>query len=383
MVTYVLRRVLAMIPSLFGIALITFTLMHIPKAGPFSSEHSNPDITRRLEKAYGLDQPLWPAFYGTGTELWQGALLVFAVLAIVGGIVLRRRKDAASQLGSNSLITVGAVSGVVFTMMLVQGPATRLTGSGFAPGQFLNFLWNVSHGDLGTSFTQVGRPVTDIVLNAAGHSFLLGLSAFVILVAVAIPLGMLAAVKQNTWIDYLASTFSLVGYSIPNFVMGVLLILVTGLWLKILPIAQWGEPRDVILPAFVLAIRPMAVLTRLTRASMLEVLTQDYIRTAWSKGLAARAVLFRHALRNSLLPVVTVMGDQLGDLVTGSLVVESLFNIPGIGQFFVRSVDSLDYGMIMGTTIFYAALVLLINLVVDLLYGVIDPRVRLGAAART
>jgi ABC-type dipeptide/oligopeptide/nickel transport system permease component len=166
-------------------------------------------------------------------------------------------------------------------------------------------------------------------------------------------------------------------------VLGALLILVTVLWLPFLPTAHWGDPIDLVFPAFVLAIRPMAVLMRLTRASMLEVLNQDYIRTAWSKGLAGRAVLIRHALRNALLPVVTVMGDQLGDLVTGSLVVETIFNVPGIGQYFVKSVDSLDYGMIMGTTLFYAALVMIINLTVDLMYGVIDPRVRLGRGART
>ncbi|HUP27686.1 MAG TPA: ABC transporter permease, partial [Chloroflexia bacterium] len=182
--------------------------------------------------------------------------------------------------------------------------------------------------------------------------------------------------------DYVASFISLVGYSIPNFVMGIVLILATGLWLRILPIAHWGNPIDVLLPAFVLAIRPMAVLTRLTRAAMLEVLNQDYIRTAWAKGLKGRAVVIRHAFRNALLPIVTIMGDQLGDLVTGSLVIETLFAVPGIGQYFVISIGQRDYGMIMGTTLFYATLVLTINLVVDLLYGVIDPRVRLGGESR-
>jgi dipeptide transport system permease protein len=224
--------------------------------------------------------------------------------------------------------------------------------------------------------------VIKIIGDGAANSFILGVSAFVILVGLAVPLGVLAAVRQNSWVDYAASAFSLIGYSIPNFVMGVLLLLTTGLWLRLIPIAHWGDPVDVILPAFVLAIRPMAVLTRLTRASMLEVLTQDYIRTAWAKGLAGRVILVRHALRNALLPVVTVMGDQLGDLVTGSLVVESIFRVPGIGQFFVQSVSQFDYGMIMGTTLFYATLVLIINLIVDLLYGVIDPRVRLGGGAR-
>ena len=383
MFAYVIRRVLAMIPSLLGIALITFSLMHIPKAGPFSSEHANPVVTARLEAAYGLDQPLWPAFYGAATGAGQGATLVLAGLAVAGSVLLRRRRDnPVLLLVANLLVTGGALLGVVFGLMLFQGPATRLGGSGFAPGQFVRFVSNILHGDLGTSFSQVDRSVTSIILDSAGNSFVLGLTAFIVLVGLAMPLGIVAAVRQNTWVDYAASAFSLIGYSIPNFVLGIVLILVTGLWLRLIPIAHWGDPIDLILPAFVLAIRPMAVLTRLTRASMLEVLNQDYIRTAWSKGLGARAVLLRHGLRNAMLPVVTVMGDQLGDLVTGSLVVESLFNVPGIGHFFVQSVGQLDYGMIMGTTLFYAALVLVINLVVDLLYGVIDPRVRLGAGAR-
>jgi ABC-type dipeptide/oligopeptide/nickel transport system permease component len=200
------------------------------------------------------------------------------------------------------------------------------------------------------------------------------------------PLGIIAALRQNTWIDYLATGLSLVGYSIPNFVMGVLLILVTGTLFRpsLIPIAQWDSfPRDLILPAIVRAIRPMAVLTRLTRASMIEVLNQDYIRTAWAKGLKSRAIVTRHALRNALLPVVTVLGDHLGDLITGSIVVETLFNIPGIGSWFVTSVQAHDYQLMMGTTIFYATLVLIINLVVDLSYGFIDPRIKLGASARS
>src|SRR5205823_5354319 len=198
-------------------------------------------------------------------------------------------------------------------------------------------------------------------------------AAFAILVSLALPLGIIAALRQNTWVDYIATSLSLIGYSIPNFVLGVMLILATA---SVIPIAQWSVfPRDLILPAVVLAIRPLAVLTRLTRASMIEVLNQDYIRTAWAKGLQARLVVTRHALRNALLPVVTVMGDHLGDLITGSIVVETLFDVPGIGHWFVDSVLARDYGMIMGTTLFYATLVLLINLVVDLLCAVIDARV--------
>ncbi len=381
MIAYIIRRVFAMIPALIGIALITFALMHLTKGGPFSSEHANPLVTERLMATYHLDEPLWPVFEGPGAEIWRAAIPIVGLLAIVGGVLLRRRagQNNAFTLG---LFTLAGALAFWFVLILAQGAPDKITGSGFVPGQFLRFLWNISHGDLGTSFSQVDQSVTGIILGAAQNSFVLGLTAFIFLVGVGMPLGIIAAVKQNTWVDYVASTISLVGYSIPNFVLGALLILVTVVWLPFLPTAHWGDPQDVLMPAFVLAIRPMAVLTRLTRASMLEVLTQDYIRTAWSKGLSSRVVLIRHALRTALLPVVTVMGDQLGDLVTGSLVVETLFNVPGIGQWFVKSVNSLDYGMIMGTTLFYAALVMIINLVVDLLYGVIDPRVRLGGGAK-
>ena len=400
MITYIIRRVLAMIPALLGISLITFTLMHMTRGGPFSNEHSTPQVLAALMRAYRLDDPIWPTFYGDGAAVWQTVVGGLGILGLLGGLGLLwwRRRPADDLLVADPnvrspLVSTGQLAGlgilvggilvIWWIAMTGQGPAANLTGVGFAPGQFLRFLWNALHLDLGPSFSQQPRTVMQIIVEAVPNSFVLGITAFAMLVGMAIPIGVIAAVKQNTWIDVLASIFSLIGYSIPNFVLGILLILITGLWLNILPIAHWGDPIDVVLPAFVLAIRPMAVLTRLTRASMLEVLNQDYIRTAWAKGLSGRVVLIRHALRNGLLPVVTVMGDQLSDLVTGSLVIETLFNIPGIGQWFVQSINARDYGMIMGTTVFYAVLVLLINLVVDLLYGVIDPRVRLGAAARS
>ncbi|MDQ6692909.1 MAG: ABC transporter permease [Chloroflexota bacterium] len=402
MVVYIIRRVFAMIPALLGISLITFVLMHSTKGGPFTTEHSDAAITAALEQAYHLDEPLWPTFFGNGASTSQGIVLVLGLLLAAGGgaLIYRSRARRAASLSvlqngaqhssafgaqqlSSMLVALGGALIFWWVVMFFQGQPTRLGGSGFTGGQYLRFLWNLLHFDLGPSFNQKGRNVTDIIVPAAGNSFILGMTAFALLVLVAVPLGIVAALKQNTWIDYAASTFSLIGYSIPNFVLGILLILVVGLNLGWLPIAGWDGPQYLVLPALVLAIRPMAVLTRLTRASMLEVLNQDYIRTAWAKGLGNRVVVIRHALRNALLPVVTVMGDQFGDLVTGSLVVESLYAVPGIGSSFVDSVNQRDYSMIMGTTIFYATLVLIINLIVDLMYGVIDPRVRLGAAARS
>jgi oligopeptide transport system permease protein len=383
MITYIIRRLLAMIPALLGIATITFALMHLTEGGPFESDRPNAAVTAALNRKYHLDEPVWPTFLGPGSEVYRFAVLGIAVALIAAGIIIGRRWGTTVTVLRSLMFTASGIMLLWFVLMLTQEPGTS-GDVGFVRGQYLRYLGSLAQGDLGNSFTFTTRSVADIIGSSAANSLTLGATAFAILVIVAIPLGVLAAVKQNTWVDYLATAVSLTGYSIPNFVLGVLFILGFGLWLKWIPIAEWNEfPRDLILPAIVLAIRPLAVLTRLTRASMIEVLNQDYIRTAWAKGLGSRIVLIRHALRNALLPVVTVMGDHLGDLITGSIVVEFLFGVPGLGQWFVQSVQSRDYGMIMGTTLFYATLVLSINLVVDLLYAVIDPRIKLGAAARS
>lgn len=383
MISYVIRRLLAMIPALLGIATITFVLMHLTPGGPFTTEHSDPLTQRAQLHAYRLDEPIWPTFIGANEQLLRYIPLVLGIILLIAGIVISLRKIGPYGPLRTTFIGASVLLLIWWALMITQSPGTSgLTG--FVPGQFLNYLTALSHGDLGISFSYRGQSVNDIIGQGVANSFLLGIAAFIILVGVALPLGTIAALRQNTWIDYLATATSLIGYSIPNFVLGIYFILLFGLWMHLIPIAEWNSfPRDLILPAIVLAIRPLAVLTRLTRASMIEVLNQDYIRTAWAKGLQSRMVVMRHALRNALLPVVTVMGDHLGDLVTGSFVVETLFNIPGIGQRFVSSVTARDYGIIMGTVLFYATLVLIINLVVDLTYGVIDPRIKLGAASRS
>lgn len=384
MLTYIIRRVLAMIPALLGITLITFVLMHLTKGGPFESEKANAAVKAAQMRAYHLDEPVWPTWIGGNGQLYQTLVLVLGLILFGLGIFASMRKISGYGVIRGIGVPLGSLLVLWFILMATQAPGTS-GGTGFLPGQFLRYLGNLLRGDLGNSFSFPEQTVNSIIGRSAVNSFLVGGSAFLILVAVAVPLGVLAALRQNSWVDYLATGISLLGYSIPNFVTGVLLILLTGVVIQpsLIPIAQWGTyPRDLILPAIVLAIRPMAVLTRLTRASMIEVLNQDYIRTAWAKGLRTRAVLVRHALRNALLPVVTVMGDHLGDLITGSIVVETLFSVPGIGQWFVTSVQARDYQMIMGTTIFYATLVLTINLIVDLLYAAIDPRIKLGAGAR-
>lgn len=213
-------------------------------------------------------------------------------------------------------------------------------------------------------------------------SLTLGLAAVLVTVLVGMSLGVLAAIKQNTWIDYTASTASVIGYSVPSFVWAFLLILltVTGFYAwtggQIYEDIGWGKPEQIPVPAIALGLPYAAIVARLTRASMLEVIRQDYVRTAWAKGLSARVVILRHALRNALIPVATILGPLVTGIITGSVVIEFLFGIPGLGQEFVTSILSRDYNIVIGVFTFYAALVGLANLSVDLLYPVLDPRIR-------
>jgi oligopeptide transport system permease protein len=205
------------------------------------------------------------------------------------------------------------------------------------------------------------------------------LFAFAIAVAMGIPLGVIAALKQNTWLDYASLLLATLGAALPSFVMAVFALGVFGLWLRWLPIiTNWHEPKAWVLPAFVLSFGMMAFLARLTRAMMLETLGQDYLRTARAKGLRERAVVIRHALRNSLIPVATVLGPAFAGLITGSFFIETMFSFPGMGRFLVQSVNARDYSMIMGTTLLYAVLISLANLGVDVIYSRLDPRIRAG-----
>ena len=242
--------------------------------------------------------------------------------------------------------------------------------------QFGHYLWNLLHGDLGLSYTHQDRGVTEIILQGLPKTATLGITAFLIALLIGLPLGMAAAVKQNSIIDYISVFFSTIFASIPGFVLGIFLVLVFSVSLHLLPTGGWGSVRQVIMPAVALAALPAAYIARVTRASMLEVLRQDYIRTARAKGLPERLVLLRHTLRNALIPVITITGPELAFLITGSFVIENLFSIPGVGRLFVQGVSNRDYGLIMGTTIFYAFAVAIANYVVDILYAVVDPRIR-------
>jgi oligopeptide transport system permease protein len=242
--------------------------------------------------------------------------------------------------------------------------------------QFGDFLWGLLHGDLGISYSYQDRNVTQILLEGLPKTATLGVVAFLLAILIGIPFGMAAALKQNSIIDYMSVLFSTIFASIPGFVLGILLIIIFSVTLHWLPTGGWGSIRQVIMPAFALATLPAAFIARITRASTLEVLHQDYIRTAQAMGLKQRVILVRHVLRNALIPVTTVAGPELAFLISGSFIIENLFSIPGIGRLFVNGVFARDYGLIMGSILFYAFAVASINLVVDILYAVIDPRIR-------
>jgi oligopeptide transport system permease protein len=242
--------------------------------------------------------------------------------------------------------------------------------------QFGNYLLNLLHGNLGVSYSRQDRSVTSILLTGLPKTATLGFTAFFLAIIIGIPFGMAAALKQNSIIDYLSVLFSTIFASIPGFVLGILLIIIFSVTLHWLPTGGWGSIRQIIMPAFALATLPAAFIARITRASTLEVLRQDYIRTAQAMGLKQHVILVRHILRNALIPVVTVAGPELAFLISGSFIIENLFSIPGIGRLFVNGVFARDYGLIMGSILFYAFAVAFINLVVDLLYAVIDPRIR-------
>lgn len=252
------------------------------------------------------------------------------------------------------------------------------------PVQFARYLGNLVQGDLGISFSQRGQRISDIMLDKFKPSILLGTMSFMLVIGIGVPVGVLAATHRNSRWDYLSLGMSTALAAVPSFVLAFGLLLVFSVWLDWFPVRlgkgfgdSFSSLGNGILPAVALGAPAMALLSRLTRGSMLEVLDQDYVRTARAKGLANRTVYWRHALRNSLIPVLTLMGPLFAGLVTGSIIIESIFGLPGIGAAFITSVLARDYGMIMGTTMLFAALIVVANFLVDLTYPLVDPRVRL------
>jgi ABC-type dipeptide/oligopeptide/nickel transport system permease component len=218
--------------------------------------------------------------------------------------------------------------------------------------------------------------VNDIFRDHLPVSAQLGVVSMLIAIGLGVPLGMLAALKQNTFWDYLGMAVAIFGVSVPSIVLGPLLILIFALRLGWLPVAGWGTPAQVIMPALALGLGSSAIIARLTRASMLQVIREDYIRTARAKGLSERLVMVRHALKNAFIPVATILGPMFAAVVTGTFVVEQIFAIPGLGKYFITSITNRDYPVVMGTILLYAVILVFANLAVDITYAFLDPRIR-------
>lgn len=243
--------------------------------------------------------------------------------------------------------------------------------------QYLIYVENLLKGDMGTSLQKKGRSVTGIIEEKFPYSAKLGVFAIVLAVAVGIPLGALAAIKHEKLIDRLVMLFTTIFISVPGFVFGTLLLVIFCAVLKIAPATWTDSPANYVLPVISLSFYPICYITKLTRSSMLEALGQDYIKTAHAKGLSAFKVHFKHALKNSAIPVISYVGPLTAFLITGTFAVERLFSVPGLGRFFVDSVSNRDYPVIMGTTIFLGCIMVLMNLIVDFVYGMVDPRIKL------
>lgn len=249
--------------------------------------------------------------------------------------------------------------------------------------QLIIYISNALKGDLGISI-KYNRPVTDIISQAFPYSFDLGVRALIFASITGVLLGIVAAVKRGTGWDSASMFFAIIGVSVPNFIIGSLLQYLLGLKLfeltgiKFFPITGWDSFASKLIPAFALSFSSLATISRLMRTSMLDVLGQDYIKTAKSKGLSQSKIIWRHAVRNAIMPVITVLGPITASVLTGAFVVENIFSIPGMGKFFVMSIQEQDYTMISGITIFYGIFLVLANLLVDLAYGFIDPRVKIA-----
>ena len=310
---YIVRRALWVIPVLLFISMVTFALSHAVPGGPFDKEKSLPtEIVANLNKYYGLDQPLW--------------------------------KQYTDYIG------------------VTRNPSGKYAG--------------VIEGKFGPSFSSRSRTVNDMFRAHLPVSGMLGLAALVIAVGMGIPLGVLAALKQNSFWDYLSMVIAIFGVSVPNIVLGPVFILIFSLTLHWFPVAGWGTFRQLVMPAVALGLGSSAIIARLTRASMLQVIREDYIRTARAKGLSEELIIVRHAIKNAFIPVATILGPMFAALVTGTFVVEQIFAIPGMGKYFITSIGNRDYPVVMGTVLLYALFLVIANLVVDITYAFLDPRIQ-------
>ena len=243
--------------------------------------------------------------------------------------------------------------------------------------QYVRYMGNLLKGDLGSSLRYKNRTVNQVIKNAFPYSADLGIRALIFGSVMGVLLGIIAALNHNRTWDYFSIFVAVIGVSVPGFVIGGLLQYYFGVYLKILPVAQWKSFAHTLLPSFALGLGTLAALARFMRTSMLEIVSLDYIKTAKAKGLSPLQITWKHQIRNAMLPVVTILGPTAAALLTGAFVIERIFAIPGLGQFYVTSLQNYDYPMVLGTTIFYGAFLVFINFITDIIYGLIDPRIRI------
>jgi len=372
---FIAQRVLWNVPVLLLITVVTFGMMQLVPGGPFTASSSGrpvpPEIKANMEAKYGLDKPAWQQYLSYMSRL---------VLHFDFGPSLRRPGYTVNSIifGPNFMVEVlreqlRATFGREASSMTFAKPPNLFDSQALVVKTNRDVVGYISIG-WGERLAAIRRFLTLAPIMVSAQ---VGLVSVVMALVVGVPLGIVSALKQNSWVDYVAMFTSMLGVSIPNFLLGILMILLFALTLEVLPTYGWGNDwKQVIMPAVTLGTNGMAIIARLTRASMLEVIRADYIRTARAKGLRESVVILRHALKNSLIPVTTVLGPMMAAWLTGSFMVEWVFSIGGIGKYFITAVTDRDYTLIMGTILVYSLAVVVFNLLVDIAYGFIDPRIR-------
>jgi peptide/nickel transport system permease protein len=304
MVGYILKRLFAALPTLFGVSLVIFAMVHLAPGDPVQvmlDVHASATEVARLRSELGLDRPL--------------------------------------------------------------------------PEQYLRFVTGAVRGDLGQSLKS-GRPVVTEMAERLPATLLLTFAGMGIAIPLGVLLGVIAAARRDTWVDQLTMMLAMIGVSMPSFWIGIVLIYLFGVKLNWLPVAGASSWKSLIMPAFTLGLLASSVLARMTRSGMLEVLSSDYIRTARSKGLAQKVVLYRHALKNTLIPVITIIGVQIGSLLGGTFIIEQLYAWPGVGRLAVGAINSRDYPLMQAIGLYVALAYVVVNLLIDIIYGLLDPRIR-------
>lgn len=302
--TYILKRLISSIITLWVVVTATFILSHAIPGGPFDREKPIPDEVRKnIEEKYKLNDPLWK--------------------------------------------------------------------------QYIDYIKNLCRLDLGPSYQLRGTTINDIIERGFPVSAKLGVVAVALSLFLGILMGITSSLNQGRWQDHVTMFISTLGVTIPGFVLATLLVYVFAVKLRMLPVFGWGQPKHYVLPAIALSGFSMAFIARLVRSSLLDVIRQDYIRTARAKGLSETSVIYKHALKNAILPVITYLGPLVAGVLTGSFVMERIFSIPGLGRSFVDSIGNRDYTLILGVTVFYGAFLIICNLIVDIIYALVDPRIKL------